>query len=494
MNDSRWMTALAALLVTVGCQAATGDDAPKTKTPADPDAELTGAADALSNRFTTVIGDIEVNGLVQGGIDYPDWYHGYHIDLTEGQQVQFTVWASATGLVRLYGPGIEDSRGRYHYSRAVVRSHTDSRGDRYNVDFDFMAEQGGRYLLVYGPDYVWSADYELSTKCLVGCDETAEITVSDVLADPRAYDGKRVTITGNVFAGPAFCTQLACSPSNPCCNSCGADQNLYDGSNWAGSDGLSLRRDGEMFGCGGDECTVADSCTVESGRYEVVGTVSVEPIHPSVPDVRAIFDVETLSKVEAPCEDDSECADGWCRLRDWSADSPHVCVPFVDEGAWCSGFAPANVVDRCAPELTCVFEPFVQDAPGICRNTPTIQEVIAEPAKFDGVRVSIDGWLGAGASACTRIGCSADDPCCNSCSSTQTLVDPTGVDGAPGVRLHDGATGSSYRCSADSCGNVDTCTTTFGAQENIRVLGTVRDAGGTAELHVETIESLDWIN
>ena len=101
------------------------------------------------------------------------------------------------------------------------------------------------------------------------------VTVAELLANPADYDGKFVAIDGYIGVGPAFCTLMACTPSNPCCNSCGASQQLYDDASQVGGDGVALKENGSELGCGGNECTYMDNCDAEVGNHWVGGWFSV---------------------------------------------------------------------------------------------------------------------------------------------------------------------------------------------------------------------------
>jgi hypothetical protein len=92
------------------------------------------------------------------------------------------------------------------------------------------------------------------------------VTLAELEADPKAYDGKTITIVGEPAAGPMFCTKMACLNSNPCCNSCSA-QFLLSG---------ALRLTGSELGCSGNECAVACKPFAQSGNgtYAVTGVFS----------------------------------------------------------------------------------------------------------------------------------------------------------------------------------------------------------------------------
>lgn len=364
----RMMTLICCTLLvglgSIGCQDAT--NTVEKKPSVDPDAELSGKADGLSNHYTEVMGELPLDDIVFGEIDYPDFFHGYTIELEAGQTVQFTTWADAQGLVRLYGPaGPNSSEQRPRFGRAAVRSATERRGERYQNEFTFEVDKSGRYMLVYGPYYVWQSDYELSTKCLDGCETEP---------DP---DG---------------------------------------------------------------------------------------------------------------CESDDECADGWCRPTDFDSGEAR-CVPYVGEGEGCGGFAPPRYVDACAPELRCVYRPFVADAPGRCRNVVTVEELRANPDQWDGVRVSIDGVMNTGYAICTQMACTPDNPCCNSCGASQTLLD----DASPGARegltlIQDGET---LGCGGNNCNYQDNCSVEDGEYRVLGVFNATRY--GVGELTVEELTSLDHL-
>ncbi|MEW5754817.1 MAG: Dickkopf N-terminal cysteine-rich domain-containing protein [Pseudomonadota bacterium] len=64
------------------------------------------------------------------------------------------------------------------------------------------------------------------------------------------------------------------------------------------------------------------------------------------------------------CASDSECSSGqWCRI---GSTGEGQCVEFAQEGERCEGFVLPEYRERCAPDLTCVFPPYIADAPGIC--------------------------------------------------------------------------------------------------------------------------------
>lgn len=479
-----WILGGALMFGAVGCGEDDRTEPVDTKPVTDPDAQLTGKADHLTNWYTTLMGELPLNDVVFGEIDYPDYYHGYTIELEEGQVLQFTTWADAVGTVRLYGPALPDTRGRLRFASSAARERATRNGERYVSEFDFEVERPGTYMLLYGPDYVWHSKYEMSTKCIAGCDDGAEITVADIISDPARYSGRTITITGNVLAEPAICTKMACTEENPCCNSCGAGQSVYDGNDPLNEKGLALGQDGERLSCGGNECTYADNCTVESGRYEITGEVVLGRFENH-------FEIASMTRVTESCVDHDDCADGWCRQKDWDTDEKE-CVPFQPEGAHCGGFTPPHMAESCPPDLQCVFRPFIADAPGTCRRNVTVADITANPDAFDGLRVNIDGHVTTGPARCTRMACSEANPCCNSCGASQEISDVPAS--GQGISLA-GADGSNFGCSGNECTYADNCDIEVDSNVQYRVVGVVRKGDfGQLTLEVEEHLALEWVN
>lgn len=65
------------------------------------------------------------------------------------------------------------------------------------------------------------------------------------------------------------------------------------------------------------------------------------------------------------CSVDKDCDDGFCG---YGADQDRVCKPWGQEGDKCGGFVPAAMVNKCAPELTCIYPEPTHDVPGTCSN------------------------------------------------------------------------------------------------------------------------------
>ncbi len=357
------------LLLGFGCS--TEDSAPDSKPQGDPDsALLDGKADRLSNRYTTIVGELEKGVWTNGYIDFPDWFHGHTIRLQAGETMEFRLDAKATGVVRLYGPAVGERNGEPKFRRALVRSwashHQKDGPGEVSAEFTVEVEESGTYMVVYGPYYQWESKYSLVAECRAGCRQPDECLSNDECATGEACLDNGVR-----------CVRAPCLVNYNTC------QAMDDGS----------------------------------------------------------------------CNDDSDCSEGWCRATDHTFTSKE-CVPFSVEGESCSGFAPPQYINRCEPGLSCVFRPFVADAPGTCRVSVTVKELRTNPAKYAGKRVVVDGYVSAGLAACTKIACPQSDPCCNQCGANQRLADTPGYD-RNGLTLTD--SNGEFGCSGNECNYQDNC-------------------------------------
>ena len=111
-----------------------------------------------------------------------------------------------------------------------------------------------------------------------------QATVAEILAQPADFDGRFVFIDAQVGHGYALCTQMACSPEAPCCNTCGAEQQLFDADMTPGQvQGLTLEgAEGEHYGCSGDSCGYGDNCALDEVDTWVLGTVRDGQFGPKV--------------------------------------------------------------------------------------------------------------------------------------------------------------------------------------------------------------------
>lgn len=105
-----------------------------------------------------------------------------------------------------------------------------------------------------------------ASDCEPSDDSYTAVTGAELAADPSAFVNQRVWLTGVAQTSFPICTQLACSPANPCCNSCGA--------------GITMAMDSfeiEMsnIGCGGNNCDVLANCEYGNGvGFSAWGTVT----------------------------------------------------------------------------------------------------------------------------------------------------------------------------------------------------------------------------
>jgi hypothetical protein len=93
--------------------------------------------------------------------------------------------------------------------------------------------------------------------CELPGDEYVAVDGEELFADLGAFEGQSVLLSGTSVTGFPICTKAACSPENPCCNSCGAGIEMDLGAG---------RLDMSGIGCGGNECTVMDNCEYGMGE------------------------------------------------------------------------------------------------------------------------------------------------------------------------------------------------------------------------------------
>ncbi len=121
----------------------------------------------------------------------------------------------------------------------------------------------------------------------------AVVTVPQLQANPELYDGRMITTEGYVEAPFAICTQQACSFENMCCNSCGAEQALFNTAGDAQSiEGVLLKKDDEAWRCGGSNCDWANNCTVNTGSYWLGGRFEVGQFGRMTLDIEDYYSVQ----------------------------------------------------------------------------------------------------------------------------------------------------------------------------------------------------------
>lgn len=126
-----------------------------------------------------------------------------------------------------------------------------------------------------------------------------DLTVAEVLASPRRFEGKRVTIRGFARAlsfsyriadgkveshalSVGVCTALACDPAQPCCNHCARDLSLV-GSLPDSSTERGIKLVGANIGCSSGQC--AYTCTPpENKAYRATGILRVSVVGEEMAD------------------------------------------------------------------------------------------------------------------------------------------------------------------------------------------------------------------
>ncbi|MEZ4459234.1 MAG: hypothetical protein R3E66_05825 [bacterium] len=166
----KWMC-LITLLFSAACSEPVST--PATKVAGDPDAEFVGEkADNLSNRWTTIVGELTPNEMLAGEIDYPEWYHGYTIELGANATVDLELLTTADSLVRVYGPSYRTARdGRPLFRSSILKG--DLTGDEI-ANLSFTSEDAGTYMVVLGPKYVWKAEYLITATTEQRCETAAD--------------------------------------------------------------------------------------------------------------------------------------------------------------------------------------------------------------------------------------------------------------------------------------------------------------------------------
>lgn len=120
-----------------------------------------------------------------------------------------------------------------------------------------------------------------------------EVSFAQILADPRRYEGKRITLRGSAQArtfsftisggkaklhtmGSGMCTSLFCGPGPSCCNHCHRDLSLLGWMPELGHEvGITLL--GAKVGCGSEECNY--TCTpAENKAYRVTGVLRIQAV------------------------------------------------------------------------------------------------------------------------------------------------------------------------------------------------------------------------
>jgi len=282
-----------------------------------PEESSTGSESTISNYYTTIVGTLALGETTADSIRYPDYYLGRTVVLRKGQSLKLVVSGSHKSTVQFYGPAYAfTAHGDPRFGQAMVRTSTKKSGARQSVTFSVTAPSDGTYMLVYGPDNVWNASFQVTATCTANCEQIAAegeecggfvpvelfksceaqfecvaphgiiadipghcgvyATVAQLRANPAAYDGHFVAVRGEIQRRVAACTKIACSASNPCCNQCFAALNLFDeGSDPTTTEGVYLTENGASLSCSGNSCDYQNHCSVEGGDYWVAGWFSM---------------------------------------------------------------------------------------------------------------------------------------------------------------------------------------------------------------------------
>lgn len=188
------------------------------------------------------------------------------------------------------------------------------------------------------------------------------------------------------------------------------------------------------------------------------------------------------------CVEDDECLPaGFCRNK---MGGGRECVPFTEEGDRCGGFTPSWAETRCEPGLACIpGTPLIADVPGWCGLIATPDQILANPASYEGRFVGVlAGWILGGPAACTRIGCPVTMPCCNMCNSGERLHQ---VNDAltPGIQLRDDMS-MPFTCTGNECNTTETCTVEAGFE--YRVVGTYTPGPGGGYIDVTSAARISF--
>ena len=353
-----------------GCADVAGPEKPAS----DPDLGLSAAkADRISNR-TDIRGELAIGSTIAESIDYPSYYLGRTATFKAGQRFQVDLTTNRKSLVRMYGPSTGLIDGLPVFGSALVKAGTRKIGRKQVSSFAFDVPADGTYMLVYGPKWVWAADYKIDVTCLEGC----------VAAD--ACEGDWDCEAGE-FCGDngVRCIRAPCDANYDIC------QNRHPS-------GGRCTRDGE---CGAGLACRNDRCAAQS------------------------------------CSADEDCDDGFCGCAEQGCAS-RICKDYAPEGESCGGFRMAHLVRQCGPEFACVAPyNIIADIPGHCGEMTTVAEVLANPRAFDGRFIAIQGVIDPNVPFCTKIACSASNQCCNACGASQRLYDDSTQFGTEGLYLDD---------------------------------------------------------
>lgn len=401
-------------LFAIGCAETVEAEKPAS----DPDLTvLSGKADRVSNYWTDIQGELTIGTRIQESIDFPSYYFGRTAELRMGQRYQVELATNRKSVVRLYGPSTGQVDGYPVFGAPLVKADTRKNQGKHASSFAFDVPADGVYMLVYGPQNVWQAHYDIDVTCLGGC----------AVAAPCEGDWE---CKAGEFCGDngVRCVRAPCDANYNVC---------------------------QQQVSAGDVCTRDPEC--QSGAACREGVCGIET-----------------------CTTDADCANGFCGCADGSC-ATRICKDYAAEGESCGGFRMANLVRHCSAELSCVAPyTIIADIPGHCGELTTVAEVLADPTGFDGRFIAIQGVFDPNAAACTKIGCSDANPCCNQCIAQMRVYDHEGEFGTEGIYLS--GEGVALGCGGNQCTWRDHCAVEPG---NYWVAGWFRlDDGGSPRLDI----------
>lgn len=116
----------------------------------------------------------------------------------------------------------------------------------------------------------------------------------------------------------------------------------------------------------------------------------------------------------------------------------------------CTADADCGAGMGCA-QITCIRAPCFNVCYPLEGNytTASVTDLNREPARFNGMRVRVVSEPILNTAACTRIGCTASNPCCNQCVANFRIE---------GDIYLEGMTPGTFGCSGNSCNWQDSCT------------------------------------
>jgi len=392
------------------------DAASADKPASDPVAVVSAKADRVSNYWTDIRGELAIGTRIVESIDFPSYYFGRTTELRAGQRFQVDLVTNRASLVRVYGAATGTVDGLPVFGGSLVKADTRKVSGKHTSSFAFDVPADGVYMLVYGPKNVWAADYQIDVTCVGGCQQ-ADACENDYECQAGQFCGDN----------GVRCVRAPCDANYNVCQA----QHVGGG---------SCSRDAE---CGAGFACRDNVCSAQL------------------------------------CETEDDCNNGFCGCSDTRC-TTRICKNYAAEGESCGGFRMADRVRYCSSEFDCVAPyDIIADIPGHCGEMTTVAKVVADPRAFEGRFIAIKGVFDTNSPACTKIGCSTANPCCNACSANLRVYDDSTQFGTEGIYLSE--EGTSLGCTGNECNMRENCAAAPG---NYWVAGWLRLDGGTPRLDV----------